>query len=59
MSNLVKTSPEPLVQFMPIFIDRLLTLMVRPPQLGTIVVNVSQACFETIGALVGKISVGK
>ncbi|XP_068201997.1 dedicator of cytokinesis protein 7 isoform X2 [Palaemon carinicauda] len=56
MSELINCHAEPLVQYSPIILDRLIMLMVRPPTLAGQQVNIAQACFETIGCLVGRVS---
>ncbi|XP_042203401.1 dedicator of cytokinesis protein 7-like isoform X8 [Homarus americanus] len=56
MGELMNCYPEPLVRFVPVLLDRLLTLMVWPPTLAGQLVNIAQACFETVGALVGRVS---
>ncbi|XP_059178065.1 dedicator of cytokinesis protein 7-like isoform X2 [Physella acuta] len=43
---------ENLVQFLPLILDRLISLMVRPPVIGANTVNVGQATFEAISQLV-------
>lgn len=57
MSDLINCHAEPLVRFVPVLLDRLIALMVRPPTLAGQQVNIAQACFETIGTLVGRVSV--
>ncbi|XP_069991563.1 dedicator of cytokinesis protein 7 isoform X5 [Penaeus vannamei] len=56
MGDLINCHAEPLVRFVPVLLDRLISLMVRPPTLAGQQVNIAQACFETIGTLVGRIS---
>ncbi|XP_005089591.1 dedicator of cytokinesis protein 7 isoform X1 [Aplysia californica] len=43
---------ENLVQFLPLILDKLIALMVRPPVIGGNVVNVGQATFEAISHVV-------
>ena len=50
---------EPLVRFLPLVLDKLLLLMVRPPSVAGHVLNVAQAAFNAIAAVVKKIQVGK
>lgn len=57
MGDLINCHAEPLVRFVPVLLDRLISLMVRPPTLAGQQVNIAQACFETVGTLVGRISV--
>ncbi|XP_055884538.1 dedicator of cytokinesis protein 7-like isoform X6 [Biomphalaria glabrata] len=43
---------ENLVQFLPLILDKLISLMVRPPLIGGTIVNVGQATFEAISQVV-------
>ncbi|XP_069942514.1 dedicator of cytokinesis protein 7 isoform X12 [Cherax quadricarinatus] len=56
MGDLVNCHAEPLVRFIPVLLDRLISLLVWPPNLAGQLVNIAQACFETIGTLVGRVS---
>ncbi|XP_069184988.1 dedicator of cytokinesis protein 7 isoform X16 [Procambarus clarkii] len=56
MGELVNCHAEPLVRFTPVLLDRLISLLVWPPNLAGQLVNIAQACFETIGTLVGRVS---
>ena len=57
MTDLSHCAAEPLVRFIPVLLDRLLSLMVRPPVLAQQIVNLAQSSFETVGCLVGRIAV--
>lgn len=57
MAELINCHAEPLVRFIPVLLDRLISLMVWPPTLAGQLVNIAQACFETIGTIVGRVSV--
>ncbi|XP_076063961.1 dedicator of cytokinesis isoform X2 [Oratosquilla oratoria] len=56
MNELINAKAEPLVRFIPLLLDRLILLMVRPPILAGQQVNIAQTCFETIASLVGRVS---
>ncbi|KAK3891189.1 hypothetical protein Pcinc_004905 [Petrolisthes cinctipes] len=56
MGELVNCHAEPLVRFLPVLLDRLLSLLVWPPTLAGQLVNIAQACFHTLAALVGRVS---
>ncbi|XP_071517868.1 dedicator of cytokinesis protein 7 isoform X2 [Panulirus ornatus] len=56
LGELVNCHAEPLVRFIPVLLDRLISLMVWPPTLAGQLVNIAQTCFETIGTLVGRVS---
>ncbi|CAG2165677.1 unnamed protein product, partial [Oppiella nova] len=48
---------EPLVQFVPIVLNRLIRLLVRPPVInGNQILNISQSVFESIASIVSKIN---
>ncbi len=47
---------EPLVKFLPLVLDKLLLLMVKPPAVAGHVLNVAQAAFLAIGSVVNKIT---
>lgn len=59
MGELVNCHAEPLVRFLPVLLDRLLSLLVWPPTLAGQLVNIAQACFHTLAALVGRVSVSR
>ena len=44
------------LRFLPLILDKLLLLMVRPPSVAGHVLNVSQGAFNAIAAVVKKIS---
>ena len=56
LSELSKSRLEPLVQFLPLVLDKLLLLMVRPPTVAGHVLNVAQAAFVAIANIVNKIT---
>lgn len=47
----------PLVRFLPLILDKLLTLMVRPPVVNRLPLNLGQTLLEAIAALVHSITV--
>lgn len=50
--NISQAKLEPLVKFLPLVLDKLLLLLVKPPILNTHVFNIGQAVFETIASVV-------
>ncbi|GFN96684.1 dedicator of cytokinesis protein 7-like [Plakobranchus ocellatus] len=46
---------ENLMQFLPLILDKLINLMVRPPIIGGTVVNVGQATFEAMAQVVRRV----
>ena len=57
LSEIQLSRLEPLVRFLPLVLDKLLLLMVRPPSVAGHVLNVAQASFNAIAAVVRKIQV--
>lgn len=47
---------EPLVRFLPLVLDKLLLLVVKPPNFGPRMQDVGQAAFNAIAEIVNKIS---
>ena len=47
---------EPLVRFLPLVLDKLLLLVVKPPNFGGRMLDVGQAAFNAIAEIVNKIS---
>jgi hypothetical protein len=56
LSDLKIARMEPLVRFLPLVLDKLLLLMVKPPAVAGHVLNVTQAAFTAIGTVVNKIT---
>ncbi|KAG0718406.1 Dedicator of cytokinesis protein 7 [Chionoecetes opilio] len=56
MGDLLNCNAEPLVRFLPVLLDRLISLLVWPPTLAGTLVNIAQSCFETIGTIVNRVS---
>ncbi|XP_065206218.1 dedicator of cytokinesis protein 7 [Planococcus citri] len=56
--NISQAKLEPLVKFLPLVLDKLLTLLVKPPILNNCVFNIGQAVFETIAVIVKLINTG-
>ena len=56
LAEVHKARLEPLVKFLPLVLDKLLLLMVKPPSVAGHVLNVTQAAFAAIGAVVSKIT---
>ncbi|XP_063863721.1 dedicator of cytokinesis protein 7-like isoform X4 [Scylla paramamosain] len=56
MADLLNCNAEPLVRFLPVLLDRLISLLVWPPTLAGQLVNIAQSCFETIGTIVNRVS---
>ena len=57
IQQLSESSPERLVRLLPLLLDRLLLLLVRPPMVAGQVINTGQPCFQAIGQLVQRVSV--
>ena len=56
LGDLHKARIEPLVKFLPVILDKLLLLMVKPPSVAGHVLNVTQAAFNAIAAVVFKLN---
>jgi len=56
LTDLPRARLEPLSRFLPLVLDKLLLLMVRPPSVSGHVLNVSAAAFNAIAAVVNKIA---
>ncbi len=56
LTELPRARLEPLSRFLPLVLDKLLLLMVRPPSVAGHVLNVAQAAFAAVAAIVNKIS---
>ncbi len=48
---------EPLVKFLPLILDKLLLLLVKPPILNNYLFNIGQSVFETIANIVKLVNV--
>ena len=57
--NITLARHEPLVKFLPLILDKLLHLMVKPPTVAGSVLNLGQTTFEAIGLVVKQITVSK
>lgn len=49
--------PEPLIQFLPLIMDKLIRLLVRPPVISGQIINIGQTAFEAIAIIVRNITV--
>ena len=47
-----KARPESLVSFLPLVLDKLLLLMVKPPTVAGLTLNVGQAAFSAMTSVV-------
>ena len=56
INDLHNSRVEPLVKFLPLVLDKLLLLMVKPPSYAGHVLNVGQASFAAMAAIVNKLS---
>ena len=56
INDLYNARVEPLVKFLPLVLDKLLLLMVKPPSYAGHVLNVGQAAFNAMAAIVNKLS---
>lgn len=54
--NINKAKLDPLVKFLPLVLDKLLVLLVKPPILNNSIFNIGQAVFESIAKIVQKIN---
>ncbi|KAI0241313.1 Dedicator of cytokinesis protein 7 [Lamellibrachia satsuma] len=52
LSELIYVDERPLIRFLPLLLDKLLHLLVRPPVIAGQVVNIGQASFEAIAQIV-------
>lgn len=55
--NISLAKLEPLVKFLPLVLDKLLLLLVKPPILNNYVFNIGQAVFETVASIVKVINI--
>uniref|UniRef100_A0A915L4Y3 C2 DOCK-type domain-containing protein n=1 Tax=Romanomermis culicivorax TaxID=13658 RepID=A0A915L4Y3_ROMCU len=51
IKDLTKARPEPLVKFLYIILDRLIDLIILPPEYKGTTFNVEQTCFEMLGQI--------
>ena len=56
INELPNSRLEPLVRFLPLVLDKLLLLVVKPPNFGGRILDVGQAAFNAIAEIVNKIS---
>lgn len=54
--ELTHAKSEPLVKFLPIILDKLVVLLVRPPAVGGQLMNIGQTVFEALASLVKSIT---
>lgn len=54
--ELTHAKSEPLVKFLPVILDKLLLLLVRPPAVGGQLMNIGQTTFEALASLVKSIT---
>lgn len=57
MLELTKAKSEPLVKFLPIVLDKLILMIVKPPSIGSQLLNLGQAAFEALATLVKNVTV--
>jgi hypothetical protein len=57
MLELNHAKPEPLVRFLPLILNKLIQLMVKPPSVLGQVMNTGQTAFEAIAMLVRNVTV--
>jgi hypothetical protein len=57
MLDLNHAKPEPLVKFLPLILNKLILLMVKPPSVLGQVMNIGQTAFEAIAMLVRNVTV--
>jgi len=57
MMELNHAKPEPLVKFLPLILNKLIQLMVKPPSVLGQVMNTGQTVFEAIAMLVRNVTV--
>ncbi|XKL65388.1 hypothetical protein PGB90_008808 [Kerria lacca] len=55
--NVSQAKLEPLVKYLPLLLDKLLLLLVKPPILNNCIFNIGQAVFETIATVVKVINI--
>ncbi|CAH1775987.1 unnamed protein product, partial [Owenia fusiformis] len=53
--ELVNAQGEPLVHFLPVILDKLIQLLVRPPAVGGQLVNIGQGTFECLAEIVRRL----
>lgn len=54
--ELTHAKSEPLVKFLPVILDKLVLLLVRPPAVGGQLMNIGQTTFEALASLVKSIT---
>lgn len=54
--NLTQAKIEPLTKFLPLILDKLIALMVKPITVGSMALNISQTVFEAIATIVKNIT---
>ncbi|CAG0881186.1 unnamed protein product [Cyprideis torosa] len=57
IQDLTQSNLESLVNFLPLLLDKLILLMISPPVLGEMVIDISQSCFEGIAQVVRRVTV--
>lgn len=55
--NLTLAKTEPLTRFLPLILDKLIGLMVKPITVGSMALNISQTVFEAVATIVKNITV--
>ncbi|XP_028405418.1 dedicator of cytokinesis protein 7-like [Dendronephthya gigantea] len=55
VSDLRQAQPEPLVRFLPIILEKLIMLLVRPPVVSGHVVNIGQSAFQSLAKIVERV----
>ena len=56
INELHRAQLEPLVKFLPLILDKLLLLMVKPPAFDGHILNVGPAAFNAIAMIVNKLT---
>ncbi|KAF4523421.1 hypothetical protein B566_EDAN007893 [Ephemera danica] len=56
MLDLTNAKLEPFVKFLPVVLDKLILMIVKPPTIGTQVLNLGQSAFEALGTLVKNVT---
>ena len=56
LENVGKASAECLVAFLPLVLDKLLLLMVKPPTVGSVTLNVGQSAWSALVEVVSRVT---
>lgn len=57
LEDLTNSKTEPMVRFLPLLLDKLISLIISPPLLNGQVLNCTNAAFESLAMIIGSLTV--